>query len=134
MCRELGLRRGPELRFFKSSLDTKTDEIKKEFDQVIPDIAQDYIMNDIGLSKVNRKDYQEILDFLKEKAELKAENILMTNKDKLVKKSKLRKYQLRNADGKIIRKGRDEKGKRIRTRGRNKKKYKNISFWEQLED
>ncbi len=50
----MGFRYGPQIRFFRSTVNKKLDEAEKEMINVMPDLVREILMNDEKKTKVSK--------------------------------------------------------------------------------
>ena len=55
MCRDLGFKYGPEIRFFVSKKDERSLELKKEIGDVVPEIIKKKLFEKFEKGEIDRK-------------------------------------------------------------------------------
>jgi len=61
ICREFKIRFGPEIRFFLSESAKQYEQLKFQFDEIIPEIAKQKL-KEMGVKQLSNYDWQQYIE------------------------------------------------------------------------
>ncbi|KRX01036.1 hypothetical protein PPERSA_09642 [Pseudocohnilembus persalinus] len=131
LCKNLGFKYGPQIRFYKSEITTKENESRQELQKTLPDVIKKVLLEDLQLKKISKKDYDYILDRYTDRAmeQLQGEIGNLQQLYKIKSKKRGNKKIEYDENGKIIRNNRNPDGSRKKYKKTNKAK----NFWDGLQ-
>lgn len=143
MCRDLGFKYGPEIRFFVSKKNERSLELKREIGEVVPDIIKKKLLEKYEKGEIERRINKGKLAQEIDRAVIDLESKLEENSETdesliaqakaAVKREKELKQGDKRKNKKKVHTHRDSLGNKLRRKENKKRAKKSQEFWESLD-
>lgn len=128
MCRKLGFKYAPEIRFFYSKFDESIDQIQEEIENTRPDIIRSKIQDEIRKGNVlNAEDFNTKILQIENDLDSDVINQMSQYSQKRLANSRKSRVKY-DEEGKRLRENKDNDGNKIK----KKKKSAGDKFWDSL--
>jgi len=82
MCGDIGMRYGPEIRFYYSERIERIEEAEQEINLIAPELTKKYLYEDHKIEKLSKREFQFAVEEMKDELIFNASESI-TNEDKL---------------------------------------------------